>query len=313
MAALYIATDVAISWIPLGFANANSGNDEDWILFTMTLPAIARTPKELKQLLAAGSGSIGFVPTMGALHAGHSALIAAARKECERVVASIFVNPAQFGPSEDLSRYPRTEEADMERLGQDGCDIVFIPVAEAIYPPGFSTFVEVGELSDVLDGLYRPGHFRGVATVVSILLNLVMPQKAFFGEKDYQQLVIIRRMVHDLAMPVEIIGIPTVREADGLALSSRNRYLSKDEREIAPELYRTLNNACEDIREGHPLTDVVGNASSSLLTSGFSRIDYLAAHDAATLKPLYNKSIINMRLFAAVWLSTTRLIDNIAV
>lgn len=280
----------------------------------MASPLIARNAKELRQHLATLPGSIGFVPTMGALHAGHSALMEAAKKECGHVVASIFVNPAQFGPNEDFSRYPRTEAADIERLEKDECDLVFIPDAQSVYPSGFSTFVEVEKLSETLDGVHRPGHFRGVATVVSILLNLVHPQKAFFGEKDFQQLTIIRRLARDLAMPVEIVGVPTVREADGLALSSRNRYLSEQERATAPKLFRTLCMVREDIKKGRTIETSLQEAADWLLKSGFSKMDYLTACDIDTLQILNdNSSMKNARLLAAVWLGTTRLIDNIEI
>ena len=280
----------------------------------MTVPFIARTTKELRHHLASFGESVGFVPTMGALHAGHSALVAAAKKECEHVVVSIFVNPAQFGPKEDFSRYPRTQEADTERLAKDGCDLVFIPDAETIYPEGFSTFVEVPGLSDVLDGVHRPGHFRGVATVVALLLNMVRADKAFFGEKDYQQLTIIRRMVRDLSIPSEIIGVQTLREADGLALSSRNRYLSVEEREIAPKLFRTLCVVHEEIKKGGKIADALKEGNDWLLSSGFSKLDYLEIRHQETLKEMTEVDTLrDYRLFAAAWLGKTRLIDNIAL
>src|SRR5215467_4782501 len=193
---------------------------------------------------------IGLVPTMGALHAGHEKLIETARRECGTVVVSIFVNPIQFGPSEDYARYPRTLEQDLEACARCGADLVFAPSVEDMYPLPQLAFVEVTRISEHLCGKFRPGHFRGVATVVLKLLNIVQPQRAYFGEKDLQQLQVIRRMVLDLNVPVTIVGVPTVRDPDGLALSSRNKYLSEEERRAAPALYQALQAAARRIKEG---------------------------------------------------------------
>lgn len=250
---------------------------------------------------------LALVPTMGALHAGHMALVARARTEADRVVVSIFVNPKQFGPGEDLARYPRRLEADRAMLADAGVDAVFAPSEADIYPPGFATTVHVGRLGDVLDGAARPGHFDGVATVVARLFGLVRPDVAVFGEKDWQQLRIIHRMVADLALPVGIVGHPTVRELDGLALSSRNAYLSADERARAPMLHAVLIEAADGLRRGvaYPL----GTAQAQLTGAGFA-LDYLALTDADDLSL---RIAPPGRLLVAARLGTTRLIDNIAV
>lgn len=269
---------------------------------------IVLTPAELHTVTGGWrkeGHSIGFVPTMGALHAGHMALVETARKTCDQVVASIFINPKQFGPKEDLSRYPRTLEEDKALLEKHGCDLLFLPTPEAAYPQGFCTEIQVKGLSDVLDGVHRPGHCTGVATVVSILLNIVRPDRSFFGEKDYQQLQIIRRMAQDLHLPGDIIGCPTVREPDGLALSSRNRYLSPKERKVAPKLYETMLWVKEHTNDEAAL-DI---ARQRLLASGFTNIDYLECRHGESLAsiPLTDP---HSRLFAAAWLGNTRLIDN---
>ena len=255
---------------------------------------------------------IALVPTMGALHAGHMALVEAAKAEADRVVASIFVNPLQFGPSEDLDRYPRQEAEDAELLAHHGCDLLWLPTADQLYPPGFSTTVSVAGVSERWDGASRPGHFAGVATVVARLLIAVRPDLAFFGEKDFQQLAVIRRMETDLGLGVEIRGVPTVRDADGLALSSRNAYLSPDERARAVSLPQALEQAREAILGGEPVEAALGDAKCKLVDAGFNRIDYVALVDAATLEPLQAASG-EMRLIAAAVIGTTRLIDNIRV
>jgi pantoate--beta-alanine ligase len=256
--------------------------------------------------------TIALVPTMGALHAGHIALVDAARAEADRVMASIFVNPLQFGPSEDLDRYPRQEAEDAKLLEQHGCDLLWMPTADQLYPPGFSTTVSVSGVSERWDGAARPGHFAGVATVVAKLFTAVRPDLAFFGEKDFQQLAVIRRMVTDLGLGVAIHGVPTVRDADGLALSSRNAYLSADERERALALLRSLQEADADIIRGDTVEDVLQEARRKLANAGFSSIDYFALVDAATLEPLEFPSG-EMRLIAAATIGSTRLIDNIRV
>ena len=255
---------------------------------------------------------IALVPTMGALHAGHMALIDAAKAECDRVAASIFVNPLQFGPTEDLDRYPRQEAEDARLLEHHGCDLVWLPTADQLYPPGFATSVSVSGVSERWDGAARPGHFAGVATVVAKLFTAVRPDMAFFGEKDFQQLAVIRRMEADLNLGVTVRGVPTVRDADGLALSSRNAYLSADERQRALALPQALEQAREAILGGEPVEAALDDARRKLADAGFSRIDYFALVDAATLEPLAEASG-EMRLIAAATVGTTRLIDNIAV
>jgi len=260
-----------------------------------------------------GAGErLALVPTMGALHAGHLALVTEGRKRADRVAASIFVNPAQFAAHEDLGRYPRQEEADAAMLEAGGCDLLWLPTVADVYPDGFATKVSVAGLSDRWEGEARPGHFDGVATVVAKLLLAVQPDVALFGEKDFQQLAVIRRMVMDLNIPVGIVGVPTVRDADGLALSSRNAYLSADERERATALPRALRAAAESIRSGENVADSLKAARAALGDSGFSKVDYLALVDAETLGPL-DRPQGAMRLIAAATMGTTRLIDNLAV
>jgi pantoate--beta-alanine ligase len=256
--------------------------------------------------------TIALVPTMGALHAGHMALIDAARAEADRVVASIFVNPLQFGPTEDLDKYPRREAEDARLLEQGGCDLLWMPTADQLYPPGFATTISVSGVSERWDGAARPGHFAGVATVVAKLFTAVRPDKAFFGEKDFQQLAVIRRMEADLGLGVDVRGIATVRDADGLALSSRNAYLSADERARALALPQSLEQAGEAILGGKPVQAALDDASRKLVDAGFSRIDYVALVDSATLEPL-DKPAGEMRLIAAAVIGTTRLIDNVRV
>jgi len=255
---------------------------------------------------------IALVPTMGALHAGHMALIETARGEADRVVASIFVNPLQFGPAEDLDRYPRQEADDARLLEQHGCDLLWLPTAEQLYPPGFATTVSVSGVSDRWDGASRPGHFAGVATVVAKLLSAVRPDLAFFGEKDFQQLAVIRRVEADLGLGVTIRGVPTVRDADGLALSSRNAYLSVDERARAVALPQALEEARQAILGGEPVEAVLDDARRKLADAGFNRIDYFALADSTTLEPLDTASG-DMRLIVAAVIGTTRLIDNVSV
>lgn len=258
------------------------------------------------------SGSLALVPTMGALHAGHMKLIAEAKGHADKVAASIFVNPMQFGANEDLGKYPRQEQQDSEMLARAGCDLLWLPSVGDIYPDGFSTKVSVSGISERWEGEVRPGHFDGVATVVAKLLLAVGPDVALFGEKDFQQLAVIRRIVEDLAIPVQIVGVETVREADGLAMSSRNAYLSADERARSAALPNALQAARAAILAGTPVADVLRQAKQSLVDAGFLRIDYLALVDSATLEPI-DKPNSPMRLIAAAVIGTTRLIDNIAV
>ena len=257
-------------------------------------------------------GTLALVPTMGALHAGHMALIAEAKARADRVAATIFVNPMQFGANEDLSRYPRREADDAKMLEEAGCDLLWMPSVSAIYPHGFATTVRVSGVSERWEGEARPGHFDGVATVVAKLLLSVRPDVALFGEKDFQQLAVIRRMVRDLAIPAEIVAVPTVREGDGLALSSRNAYLLPEERQQALALPRALEAARAAILSGTKVPDVLAEAQNSLLNGGFSRVDYFALVEAETLEPLDHPHG-EMRLIAAAVIGTTRLIDNIPI
>ena len=273
---------------------------------------IVRSSEELARARAALDGTLALVPTMGALHAGHIALVEEATRRASRAAATIFVNPAQFGPNEDLARYPRREGEDARMLENAGCDLLWMPSVQDIYPEGFSTSVHVAGVSKRWEGEARPGHFDGVATVVAKLLLSVRPDVALFGEKDFQQLAVIRRMAEDLAIAVKIVAVPTVREEDGLALSSRNAYLSDDERRRAVALPRALEYARGAILDGTPVSIVLDTARKSLVEAGFSRIDYFALVDAATLEPL-DAAKGDMRLIAAAVIGTTRLIDNLAI
>ena len=254
--------------------------------------------------------TVALVPTMGALHAGHLALIAIARTRAARVVASIFVNPKQFGPAEDLERYPRRERADAAALTDAGCDLLWLPPVEAMYPAGFATNVRVAGVSEPLDGAARPGHFDGVATVVAKLFNQVRPDVAVFGEKDFQQLAVIRRLVADLDFGIEIVGAPTQRDDDGLALSSRNAHLVEDDRAAAVALPRALGEAAEAIAAGGDADEALVRARARLEAAGFA-IDYVELADAETLAPPVAGR--PRRLLAAARIGATRLIDNIAV
>jgi pantoate--beta-alanine ligase len=257
------------------------------------------------------SSSVGFVPTMGALHAGHRSLVQAARQRCDIVVASIFVNPTQFGPNEDFSRYPRTLEQDCQMLEAEGVDVVFTPTAEAMYPPGASTFVDVEELSDRLDGASRPGHFRGVATIVAKLFHIVQPDFSFFGQKDAAQVAVLRKMVRDLDFPLEIIVCPTVREPDGLAMSSRNRYLSAAERSQALSLSRALHAAEIQVGSGeHRASALLQTMHVTLQEEPAIRADYIAVVDPDTLLPVEDVGA-GALLAVAAYVGNTRLIDNV--
>ena len=269
------------------------------------------------QLAAAGARGmgrrIGFVPTMGALHEGHVSLVRAAKQRADLTVVSIFVNPAQFGPGEDYRSYPRDRAADSALLIREGVDILFAPDAEEIYPPDFQTSVLVERLSEPLCGRFRPGHFRGVATVVLKLFNIVSPDGAFFGRKDAQQSIIIQRLVRDLNLPIEVVVCPIVREPDGLAMSSRNAYLSAEERAAAPVLHRSLERARELLLGGERRAGIlIGEMRKLVEAEPRARMDYIEAVDAATLSPL---ALLSGRvlLALAVWIGAARLIDNMLI
>jgi pantoate--beta-alanine ligase len=278
------------------------------------MSTIARSVSDLRQSLApwrkAGE-RIALVPTMGALHDGHLSLVALAKSKADRVVVSIFVNPAQFGPREDFHRYPRDEAGDLDKLKKAGANLVFAPDTAEMYPHGFSTTVGVSDLTEDLCGASRPNHFDGVATVVTKLLLQCAPDVAIFGEKDYQQLLVIKRLVRDLDIPVEILGGPIVREEDGLALSSRNAFLSPLERKAAPLLYQTIVAVANDLSHGRGADDAAAAGRFKLEAAGF-RVDYVAVRDPETLKPL-SGPVRQARVLAAVHLGRTRLIDNLAV
>jgi len=257
-----------------------------------------------------GGKTVALVPTMGALHAGHLALVAHGRSLCDRVVASLFVNPAQFAPHEDFARYPRDEASDAAKLDAAQTDLLYAPPLAEIYPPGFATTVDAGAIAQGQDGRFRSGHFQGVATVVTKLLLQASPDVACFGEKDYQQLHVVKRVVRDLDIPVRVEGVPTVREADGLALSSRNLYLSPEERRLAPMLYRVLRETAARLETGDDAPSALAAAVAMLARAGFTKIDYIEACDGETLAPL-DRVDRPGRLLAAVWLGKTRLIDNV--
>ena len=271
------------------------------------------TVKEIQEALK-DRHSAGLVPTMGALHAGHARLIETARKQSSTVVVSIFVNPLQFGANEDYGRYPKTFEADLEICRQSGVDLVFAPSVEEMYPVPNAPRVDVpAQLTEHLCGPFRPGHFQGVATVVLRLFDILKPSRAYFGEKDAQQLVVIRRVVRDRNLPIEIVAVPTVRERDGLALSSRNKYLSHGERQIAPFLYKALQEAARLIRSGDKDPAQVRKSALRLLDEDLGiRVEYFEIVDPEHLQPV--ETIDGPVLIAtAAWLGTTRLIDNVVV
>ena len=277
---------------------------------------VLRTIVDLRQGLAGwrrAGERVGLVPTMGALHAGHMALVAAARRGCERVIASVFVNPKQFAPNEDLRSYPRPQAADLQMLQSAGVDFAYLPSADEIYPSQFSTVVRVAGLSEGLCGAHRAGHFDGVATVVSKLLIQSLPDAAYFGEKDYQQLLIVRRLARDLDLPVEIAGVPVVREPDGLALSSRNAYLSPAERRIAPHLARVLGKIAAALeREPTAVCRETQRGRAELTRAGFE-VEYLEIRAAADLAPVGDVAGRACRVLAAAYLGRTRLIDNFPI
>lgn len=255
---------------------------------------------------------IGFVPTMGALHEGHLRLVQAARQQSDLVIVSIFVNPTQFGKNEDLSRYPRNLERDCEMLESLGVQYVFAPTSEEIYPSGFATYVNVEGLSEQLEGASRPGHFRGVATVLTILFNLVRPTQVFMGQKDAQQTVVVKKMVRDLRIPTEIVVVPTMREADGLAMSSRNQYLSAEQRQAATVLFRALTKAQELCAQGERHVPTITQAMQQIIAAEpLGVLDYIAANDAQTLVPVTDIHHQAVLVSLAVRFGITRLIDNV--
>ncbi len=256
--------------------------------------------------------TIGLVPTMGALHEGHLSLVRHSRAKTMRTCVTLFVNPKQFGPAEDLDSYPRDEADDMAKLDAVGADLLFQPGPEEVYPAGFATSVHVGGLGDILEGEYRPGFFTGVATVVTKLLVQALPDIAVFGEKDYQQSLVIRRLTRDLDIPVRIEAVPIVREDDGLALSSRNAYLNGSDRQIAPVLFGTLSQVAENVGRGADVGEQAQWGFDQLLRAGFASVDYLSVRDAETLDAVSDASR-PARVLAAATLGTTRLIDNVSV
>lgn len=276
-------------------------------------PVLARTKEDVQTAVGewrAAGASIGFVPTMGALHEGHVALVRAARAGNDRVVVSIFVNPTQFNSASDLAAYPRREAGDVDLLVAAGVDLVYLPAADEMYPTGFATAVEVAGISEGLCGAFRPGHFRGVATVVTKLLLQVAPDRAYFGEKDFQQLRVIQTLVQDLDIPVEVKGVATVRESDGLALSSRNLRLSPEERQVAAGLPRALFHAADRIGAGAAVPEALEEARHAILDAGFREVEYLELRSARTLAPLAGLTE-PARLLAAAWVGEVRLIDNV--
>jgi pantoate--beta-alanine ligase len=279
-------------------------------------PRVVKSIKSLREALREWrkrKSGIALVPTMGALHSGHISLVGLAKKHAKKVVVSIFVNPTQFGPNEDFSRYPRTIEADLDKLANAGADLVFMPDAKEIYPDGFATMLKpTGPAGVGLDDKFRPGHFDGVATVVAKLFTSVMPDVAIFGEKDYQQLQVIKTMARDLHLPVKVIGAPIIREKDGLALSSRNVYLSPAERGVAPVLHQVLKDSAKAIAAGEPVEAVLSRGRTKIMAANF-KLDYLEARDAATLQKPDQQSKAKLRLLVAAKIGKTRLIDNIAV
>jgi pantoate--beta-alanine ligase len=277
---------------------------------------VVRTVKDLRKQIAKWRESgrtIALVPTMGALHRGHLSLVELATKKADRVVVSIFVNPTQFAPNEDLARYPRDEAGDLEKFSSTAADLVWSPSVDEMYGPDFATRIVMEGAAEGLEGEFRPHHFGGVATVCCKLFSQVTPDIAIFGEKDFQQLAVLKQMVRDLNLPLKIIGAPTLREKDGLALSSRNAYLATEERKIAPALNKIITDLAEKVAEGADIPAATANARILLRAAGFSKVDYVEVRDAATLKLPAPSQKVPLRVLAAVWLGKTRLIENVAV
>ena len=276
---------------------------------------IVRTVAELRSHISMWRReglSVALVPTMGSLHAGHLSLMKVGKERSDRVIATIFVNPLQFAPNEDFETYPRREDSDIRKLVEEDIDLLFAPDVNEMYRPDATTTISVGGLTDCLCALSRPGFFDGVATVVTKLLLQALPDIAIFGEKDYQQLLVIKRLATDLDIPVEIIGAPTIREEDGLALSSRNVYLDTKSRSIAPSMYNILNQYASDISNGNDIKKSLKLAKQNMQKSGFQKIEYLDLRSSQTLQAC-NDIKRPSRLFAAAWLGSTRLIDNLAI
>lgn len=276
---------------------------------------IVRTVSDLRAVVAgwrADGDTVSVVPTMGALHAGHLSLVAAARAACDRVIVTLFVNPRQFDRPEDIASYPRTEDRDRGTLGPLGVDLLFAPGVDEVYPAGFATTVSVAGLSRGMCGDHRPGHFDGMATVVTKLFLMTGADRAFFGEKDWQQLQIVRRLAADLNIPITVEGLATVREADGLAMSSRNERLTPADRAAAPSLFRALDRAASRLRERDDPATVLAAARDEITGGGFDRVEYLDLRDPESLAPL-DRLNGPARLLAAAWLGPVRLIDNVAV
>jgi pantoate--beta-alanine ligase len=276
---------------------------------------IVRTVADLRRHVRAWKAAgelVGVVPTMGALHDGHLSLARRARVECERVITTIFVNPKQFNNPEDLKKYPRTEEADAALLATVPVDLIFAPQPDEVYPDGYSTNVTVAGVSEPLEGKMRPGHFDGVATVVSKLFGMTMADRGYFGQKDWQQLQVVQKLVADLNIPVAVVGCETIREADGLAMSSRNVRLTPEGRNVAGVLYSAITAAADDIRAGQSDRMAIREAAEKVRAAGFERVEYIELRDAATLLPSDDVHRPR-RMLAAAWLDGVRLIDNIPV
>jgi len=276
--------------------------------------ALVRSTDALRATVSAWRAqkeTVALVPTMGALHEGHLSLVRLAKARCRRVVVSIFVNPAQFAPHEDFARYPRDEAGDLAKISRAGCDLAWAPGVETMYPEGFATRIVPAGAAEGLESDFRPHFFPGVATVCCKLFMQVVPDVAVFGEKDYQQLRVIKEVVRDLDLPLEIVGAPTVREPDGLAMSSRNAYLTTEQRRIAPALHRAIARVAAAVADGRNVEEAAADGRSDLLRVGFDAVDYVAVRDGETLEPLALGSRRPLRVLAAAWLGKTRLLDNV--